>query len=247
MIELYVVSFVAGVLTVLAPCILPLLPVIVGGSALHGQESSGRTSLKHPLIIASSLVVSVVLFTLLLKSTTALLGVSAVVWSVISGGIVLLFGVNLLFPVLWEKLMIYTGLQARASRLMGRSQTNSGVKKDIALGAALGPVFNSCSPTYALIVAVILPVSFFAGLGYLFAYALGLGVVLLLISIFGRALVDKLKWLSKPNSVFQKTMGVIFIIVGLVVIFGVDKQIQAYFLENGWYDPILKIEESFNF
>jgi len=202
-------------------------------------------SLKHPLIIIASLIVSVVLFTLLLKFTTALLGIPTMVWAFIAGGIVLLFGINLLFPVLWEKFMDKTGLALAASKMMGASAGKSGVGKDILLGAALGPVFNSCSPTYALIVAVLLPASFVSGLGYLFAYAIGLGGILLLISIFGRVLVNKLKWASNPRGVFQKTIGVIFILVGLMVIFGIDKQIQTFVLDNGLYDPIMKIEESF--
>ena len=244
MIELYVVSFVAGILTVLAPCILPLLPIVIGGVSM--QNGSKKTvSLKHPLVIIASLVASIIIFTLLLKATTALLGVPTVVWSVISGGIVLLFGINLLFPTLWEKFMLATGLSIVANRLMGQSQTQSGYKKDILLGAALGPVFNSCSPTYALIVAVILPSSFLTGLSYLAAYAIGLGLILLLVSVFGSALVHKLKWMSNPHGVFQKTIGAVFIVVGIGIILGFDKSIQTYVLENGWYDPIMKLEESF--
>ena len=245
MIELLVISFVAGVLTVLAPCILPLLPVIVGGSVLHGEGSDERRSLKHPVIIVLSLAVSVFVFSLLLKATTLFLGIPAAVWSFISGGIVILLGVTLLVPSIWEKLMIATGWQAGASRLMAKSQRRSGVGKDILLGAALGPVFNSCSPTYALIIAVVLPVSFASGVIYLLAYALGFATVLLLISIFGRALADKLKWFSNPNGLLKKTIAIIFIIVGLAVLFGVDKKVQSYVLENGWYDPIMQIEESF--
>lgn len=244
MIELYVVSFVAGILTVLAPCILPLLPVIIGGVSL--QDGAKKTvSLKHPLIIIASLVASIIIFTLLLKATTALLGVPTMVWSIISGGIVLLFGINLLFPVLWEKIMLTSGLSLVTNRLMGQSQTQSGYKKDILLGAALGPVFNSCSPTYALIVAVILPTSFLTGLGYLAAYAIGLGLILLLVSVFGSVLVHKLKWMSNPHGAFQKIIGVIFIVVGIGIILGFDKTIQTYVLDNGWYDPIMKLEESF--
>lgn len=245
MIELTIVSFVAGVLTVLAPCILPLLPVVVGGSALHGDSSSDRNSLKHPLIITLSLAVSAVVFTLLLKATTTFLGVPVGVWNGISGGIILLFGINLLFPALWERAMIATGLQASTMRLMSKSQDEKGIARDILLGFSLGLVFNSCSPTYALIVGVILPTSFATGLVYLVAYALGLAVILLLISIFGRALIDKLKWLSNPNGWFKKFIGILFVLVGLAVVFGIDKQIQAFVLQNGWYDPIMRIEESF--
>lgn len=242
--ELLIVAFIAGVLTVLAPCILPLLPIIIGGSVIN-DGGQNKNSLKHPLIITASLAVSVIVFTLLLKATTALLGVPTEVWAVISGVIVILFGINLLWPSLWERVMIKTGLQAGANRLMGQSGKSSGVKKDILLGASLGPVFNSCSPTYALIVAVILPASFLVGLGYLVAYALGLATILLLISIGGRTVIQKLKWLANPNSVFKKIIGLLFIVVGLAVLLGIDKQIQTYVLENGWYDPIMKIEQSF--
>jgi cytochrome c-type biogenesis protein len=147
--------------------------------------------------------------------------------------------------VLWEKFMIMTGLATMSTRLMGSSQGKVGYKKDILLGAALGPGFNSCSPTYALIVAVILPASFIAGFGYLVAYSAGLGLILLLISIFGRLLVNKMKWMSNPRGAFQKVIGVIFITVGIFVILGVDKNVQTYVLQNGWYDPIIRIEESF--
>lgn len=244
MIELYIVSFVAGILTVLAPCILPLLPVIIGGSSLD-QSDEKKVSLKHQLVIISSLIASILVFTLLLKATTALLGVPAAVWATISGGIVLLFGITLLFPVLWEKLMVATRLNILAGRFMGQSQGKAGIKKDILLGAALGPVFNSCSPTYALIIAVLLPASFIAGVGYLIAYCIGLGTILFLISVFGRVIVSKLKWMSNPNGIFQKIIGSLFIVVGIAVIFGLDKQVQTYVLENGWYDPIVRIEESF--
>lgn len=244
MLELLILSFIAGVLTVLAPCILPVLPVIIGGSSLN-QDKGAKLSFKRPFVIITSLVVSIVIFTLLLKFTTALLGIPSAVWSIIAGGIILLFGINLLFPVLWEKFMEKTGLIVLTSRLMGASQGKTGIKKDILLGAALGPVFNSCSPTYALIVAVILPASFATGLTYLAAYAIGLGLILLLIAIFGRALVHKLRWMSDPRGVFQKVIGVLFVIVGLFVILGLDKQVQTYALEQGWYDPIMRIEESF--
>jgi len=243
MIELYIISFVAGILTVLAPCILPLLPVIIGGSSLN-QNDDKKISLKHPIIIIVSLIASIILFTLLLKATTALLGIPTVVWAIISGGIVLLFGITLLFPVLWEKFMVATRLYLLANRFMGKSQGKVGIKKDILLGAALGPVFNSCSPTYALIVAVILPASFVSGIGYLVAYCIGLGMILLLISIFGRVLVNKMKWMSNPRGAFQKVIGSLFVIVGIAVIFGLDKQAQAFVLEKGWYDPIIRIEES---
>src|SRR5690606_575151 len=101
---LLILSFIAGVLTVAAPCVLPLLPVIIGGSLLESKKDKPDKQWLRPLVIAASLAVSVVLFTLLIKATTVLLGVPQVTWQIISGGIVLLLGLNYLWPHAWERL-----------------------------------------------------------------------------------------------------------------------------------------------
>ena len=241
-IGLIILSFVAGALTVLAPCILPLLPVIIGGTSLNseGNETSG---LRHALIICISLAISVLVFSLLLKASTLLLGIPQFAWQAVSGIIVILFGINLIFPMLWAKVSIKLGIENKSNRFLGQSSKKKGIMRDILIGAALGPVFASCSPTYALIVATILPQSFVNGLIYLAVYCLGLASVLLAIGVAGQSLVGKLGWATNPNGWFRKSLGIIFIITGLVVIFGLDKQIQTLIIESGLYDPIKKFEQ----
>jgi cytochrome c biogenesis protein CcdA len=235
---LLILSFAAGVLTVAAPCILPLLPVIVGGSVVRDQKPNWR----RPLVVAASLALSVVIFTLLLKATTSLLGVPQVFWQAVSGTIVTLFGLNLLFPTIWEKLA--AKLYIRSNKLLGSSFAKKGLYGDALIGASLGPVFSSCSPTYALIVATVLPASLSRGLLYLLAYAVGLAGSLLVVAYLGQALVQKLGWLSNPYGWFRKTIGILFILVGIMVLFGWDKSVQSFVLEKGWYDPICKLEQS---
>ena len=239
-----ILSFIAGALTIAAPCILPLLPVIVGSSIVRGGNDTKEIEKRwyRPLLIALGLIISIVVFGLILKSTTALLGVPQVVWQVISGGIVLLFGANLLFPALWEKFAASSGLQAGTNKLLGKSYSQSGVAGDLMVGAALGPVFSSCSPTYSLIIATILPASFLVGFVNLVAYALGLAVMLILVAYVGQALVQKLGWLADPHGNFRKVIGTLFIIVGIMVLFGLDKKLQAFVLEKGWYNPINNLE-----
>lgn len=246
MLTLLLLSFVAGILTVAAPCVLPLLPVIVGGSIVRTDADNARPDRQwiRPLVIALSLAGSVILFTLLLKATTALLGVPQFVWQLIAGGIVLLFGLTMLFPQLWERVMSVTGLQNRANRAMDRSYRRGGIGGDILLGAALGPTFSSCSPTYALILATVLPVSFAEGFVYIVVYALGLAVTLLLVGLLGQAFARKLGWLTNPSGWLRRTIGILLILVGVAVIFGLDKQFQAFVLESGWYDPIANFEQS---
>ncbi len=238
---LILVSLAAGVLTVAAPCVLPLLPVIVGGSIVADGADSRRARWR-PYVIAASLAVSVIVFTLLLKATTALLGIPTQVWQVISGVIVILLGINLLVPSIWEKISTKLGLGARSNTVLDSSVQRQSVWGDILTGAALGPVFSSCSPTYALIVATVLPVSFAEGLLYVTLYAIGLAIPLLLIALAGRSAARRLGWLADPRGWFRRSMGVIFIIVGIVVIIGADKALQTLILDLGWYDPIADLE-----
>jgi len=83
-------AVVAGALTTMAPCSLTLLPVIVGGS-VSGAMPSGRPWLR-PLVVAGSLGGSVIAFTLLLRASTALIGIPAEVWRWLSGGLLVALG-----------------------------------------------------------------------------------------------------------------------------------------------------------
>lgn len=234
-------ALAAGILTVAAPCVLPLLPVIVGGSIVRGGDA--RRARWRPYVIAGSLAVSVVAFTLALKATTALLGIPPQVWQIISGAIVILLGLDLLFPAIWDRISTRFGLQARTSTALDHSVQRQSFTGDILTGAALGPVFSSCSPTYALIVAAVLPVSFAEGVTYVFAYALGLAGMLLLIALLGRRVVQRLGWMAKPDGWFRRTIGAVFVLVGIAVITGFDKQLQTWILDAGLYDPIAQFEE----
>ena len=88
-------ALIAGILTTLAPCVLPLLPVIVGGAVpAPGDPKPWRRA----LIVTAALGASVVAFTLLLKATTVFLAIPATAWSSISGILLILLGLTAAFP-----------------------------------------------------------------------------------------------------------------------------------------------------
>ncbi len=235
-------SFFAGILTVAAPCILPLLPVVIGGSL----NASGTGTAFRPYVIAISLAASIVIFTLLLKATTILLGIPTTVWQIISGFIIVAFGLQLVFPSLWEKLSAALKLQGITGHWLSATNDRSkGWRGDALLGAALGPVFNSCSPTYALLVATILPLSFGRGVTALSAYAIGLCGTLLAISLVGQRVLRPLRAISNPSGWFRHGLGVLLVLTGLMIIFGLDKTFQAYALDHGWYDAVAGLEKTF--
>ncbi len=222
---LLITSFLAGVLTVLAPCVLPLLPIIIGSSASRSKW--------EPAVVIASLSISIVLFTLLLRFSTALIGVPTYVWSYVSGTILVLLGLVTIFPSVWEKASL--SFSNKSKEKLQQSAQKQGMLKPIMIGASLGPVFTSCSPTYGLILATVLPASFISGLFYLIVYALGLAFVLGLIAFFGRSLTSRLQGIADGKSNFKKTLGVIFVLVGLAIIFKWDKQIEAALIDRGYY------------
>ncbi len=233
--HLLVISFVAGLLTVLAPCILPLLPIIVGGSS----ASKSRT---RPLIIAVSLALSVIVFTLLLKASTALIMVPPIFWKLVSGSILIAFGLVALFPQIWDKLAIRYGWGAASQRLLAKATRTEGWMAPVLIGAALGPVFSSCSPTYVVIIATVLPNNFSLGLTYLIAYSLGLAGVLLALGYLGQSMTNRLSALANPHGWFKRGLGLLFVLIGISVLTGFDKRVETYLLDHN-LAPAVNIEQ----
>ena len=222
------ISYVAGLLTALAPCVLPLLPIILGGSLSGEKKDKWR-----PYIITASLVISLILFTLLLKASTVFIGIDPKIWTIGSGILVIILGFFMLFPDLWARMIGKLGIEHRSQGLLGKAyKQENGVLSAILIGAALGPIFNSCSPTYAWVIATVLPSSTLLGMFYLTFYVLGVATALLAIALLGRRLLEKIKWASDPKGWFQRGIAVLFILVGIFVATGLDKKVQTYLVEK---------------
>ncbi len=223
-------AVLAGVLTTLAPCVLPLLPVIVGGSLAPGD--SGPTGLRRALLVTGSLGASIVAFTLALKASTALIDIPQQTWSIVAGGLLILLGLAGLAPGLWERVSGRLSLQERSAGRLTRARRRGGTAGALLTGAALGPVFSSCSPLYAYVVVTVLPAQFGYGLLLLLAYAVGLCATLLAVALAGQRLVRRLGWAADSHGIFRRTLGLVFVVVGLAVLFGVDRDLQTWIVQN---------------
>lgn len=234
---LFITSFVAGVLTVLAPCILPLLPVTLGGAL---TEPGNR---KRPFVIIASLAASVLLFTLLLKGSTALINVSPSFWSYVSAAILILFGLSLVFPYAWARIVLKIPGHNKGEALLATGYRHRGKWwADALVGAALGPVFTTCSPTFFIIIATVLPQSLATGIVDLLAYIAGLSISLLIVAFIGQKIVNKLEWATDPGGAFRKALGVLFIIIAVGIVAGWDKKAELSILNAGFFD-VTKVEQ----
>ena len=218
---LFLIALLAGFLTVLSPCVLPLLPIIVGGSI------SGDRSLKRALTVTISLGISVFVFTFLLKVLTIFINVPEWFWTTFSGGLIIIVGLVMVFPSLWDMLPFAAKMNADSSKAMNVGFMKKNFWGDVLIGGALGPVFSSCSPTYFIVLATVLPASLSAGVADILAYIVGLCISLLAVSFVGQKILDKLNVASDPKGWFKRTMGVIFILVGILIMTGLSAAIEA--------------------
>jgi len=227
-------ALLAGALTTLAPCALSLLPVIVGGSVSGAADGA---AVRRALLVTGSLGASVFVFTLALKATTALIDVPPSVWRWISGGLLIALGVVAVFPELWDRVSVATGLSSRSARGLSAASRRGGTLGAVLTGAALGPVFTSCSPLFAYVVVTVLPAEPARGLALLTAYVIGLVSVLFAIALAGQRLVRRLRWAADPHSLFRRGLGVLFVVMGVLIATGLMQDVEAWVLENSPIAP----------
>jgi cytochrome c-type biogenesis protein len=227
-------ALLAGALTTLAPCALSLLPVIVGGS-MGGL--SGASAWRRAIVVSASLGLSVFVFTLALRATTALIGIPPSVWQWLTGGLLIALGVVALFPEVWDRISVASGLSARSARGLASANRREGWGGAALTGAALGPVFTSCSPLYGYVVVTVLPAEPARGLALLSAYVVGLVAVLVVIAVAGQRAVRRLGWAADPRSWFRRGLGLMFIVLGVLIAAGLMQELEAWVLESSPVAP----------
>lgn len=234
----FLIAFLAGILTVLAPCVLPLLPIVIGSS-----ESDGHRISRRSLVVIGSLSVSVILFTLLLKTSTVLIDIPQSFWNVFSGTVIGMVGVAMIFPSIWARITVLQKIHDQANKMMSFGYQKKSYAGDVLMGLALGPVFTTCSPTFLFIIATILPVGFAVGFVYLLGFTLGLALSLLLIAYFGGQLVKKITGHMGETNRIKQVFGVLIVLVGVAILTGYDKKLETTILDSG-YGATINFEEA---
>ncbi len=233
----FLIAILAGVFTVLAPCILPLLPIVISAS-----EAGERRISRRAITVIGSLSVSVILFTLLLKATTLFISIPQIFWSSFSGAVIILVGLAIAFPSLWTKVPFVNKLSILSNKAVGVGYQKKNYKGDVLIGLALGPVFTTCSPTYLFIIATTLPASFFVGFVYLLGFTFGLALVLLLIAYSGQKIVNKVSDHMQATGRIKQVLGVLIVTVGILILTGYDKKLEILILDSG-YGATIQLED----
>lgn len=223
MLFLILFAFIAGVVTVLSPCILPLLPII-----LSSTDASGK---QKPLGVVTGFVLSFTFFTLFLSTIVSLSGISADALRHFSIIVLAVLGVSLLVP--WVQLQIEK-LFSSFANLMPSSQKHAGFIGGLVIGFSLGLLWTPCvGPILASVISLAITGEVTAQAFFItFAYATGTALPMLGIMLAGSKALQRVPWLVKNTGKIQKGFGVVMVATAAALYLGVDRQFQTFILQT---------------
>lgn len=238
MLLLTIFAFIAGVVTILSPCILPILPIVLSSTVGGGK--------KRPIGIIIGFVASFTFFTLFLASIVNATGVSATNIRYFSIIVIGFFGFSLLIPqfqAYTEKLFV-----SLSSKIPQVKSNEGGYWSGFLIGLSIGLLWTPCvGPILAAVISLALTGSVSGGAVIItLAYAIGTAIPMFIILLTGRALFNKVPWLLSNTGKIQKVFGVFMILTATGIYFNVDRDFQAYVLEKfpQWGQGLTSFEDN---
>jgi cytochrome c biogenesis protein CcdA/thiol-disulfide isomerase/thioredoxin len=231
MIVLLGFAFLSGVITILSPCILPVLPIVLSGGVGGGKA--------RPFGVLSGFVVSFTVFTLALSAIVQALGIPVDALRIVAVVLIVLFGVVMLVPWLgarFEMLMSRVARRGSSGKTAAPARSGSpsgagwtGYWSGVVVGLSLGLIWTPCvGPIMASVISLALTQHVDGGSVFItLAYTLGTALPMLGVMLGGRALLNKVPGLTRHTGAIQRGFGVLMIVMGVAIGFGWDRQFQA--------------------
>ncbi len=222
MVILLFFAFLSGLVTILAPCIWPLLPIILSSSVTGGHKKS--------LGITFGIMFSFSIFTLSISYLVSFFNFDPNLLRLFAVIVIGFLGITLVVPALSAK------LEGAVSKLSSRFSSNtqrSGFWGGFLTGFSLGIIWAPCAGPILATIATLAgtqAVNFQIVLVTI-AYVIGVGIPLFIFSYAGGAFFAKSRLLSKYTGRIQQAFGVIMILTALAIYTNYDKVIQVKLLD----------------
>ncbi len=228
--ELLLLAFLAGIITITSPCIIPLLPIILG-SALKQDK-------RYPLLTVLGMATAFTFFGILFGAFGNLLPFDRRILHTGAYWLLAMVGIVLLVPKLESLFSTFSSkLVAKFSRYTPTSTKLHQPSEAFFLGALLGLIWAPCAgPILGSIVILSSTAKNIPLAGALFlTYALGAGLPMLLIAYGGQRILKKKDAFQKYNAFLKKCFGVLLIITAIFLATGTFKHIEKF---TSQYAPV---------
>jgi cytochrome c biogenesis protein CcdA len=215
-------AFVAGVLSILSPCVLPILPIVLGAAASEHRWG--------PVALAVGLAVSFVTIGLFVATVGYSIGLDSELFRNVAAALMIAVGVILLVPRFQERLALAGApLAVWGDRHLGSSR-QGGLSGQILAGLLLGAVWSPCvGPTLGA-------ASILAAQGRdlgevaatMLAFGLGAALPLAALGLLSREIL--LRWrthLISSGVHARMLFAIVLVAIGISVLTGLDKRIET--------------------
>ena len=223
----FVFAYLAGLLTLINPCVLPVLPIVLA-SSLHRDR-------RAPMALAAGLSLSFVVLGLGVTALGPAIGLDP---DMVTRGAALAmvgFGLVMLVPAFSGRFSVATaGLAARADAQIDRA-SDAGLGGQFLSGMLLGAVWSPCiGPTLGAAIALASTgESLGTAGGIMLAFALGVSTLILTLAYGAQsAILRRQATLRTLAARAKPAMAITFILVGAALWFGVNHVIEGWLVEN---------------
>jgi cytochrome c biogenesis protein CcdA len=219
-------AFLAGILSTLSPCVLPLLPIVLG-SALNEHRAG-------PFALAAGLALSFVAVGLFVATVGFSIGLDGSLVRTAAGILLIVIGIVLLTPRLQAQVALVAGPVGSWTDQRFGGFSTAGLGGQFAVGLLLGAVWSPCvGPTLG---AASVLASQRTDLGAvavtMLAFGLGAALPLVLLGFVSREAMAR--WRGRLLAAGQHgklLMGIVLIATGLLIVSNLDKAIETFLVD----------------
>lgn len=219
----YGLAYLAGLLSTLSPCVLPLVPILIATAA--AAHAFG------PYALALGLILSFSLIGIFLATLGASLGLEQEMFRAAAAIVLVVFGVVLLSAKLQEKFAAATsGLSAIGDGLLARIRLD-GLGGQFVIGLVLGVIWSPCvGPTLGAATTLASQGRDLAQIALLMMiFALGAGTPLVVLGSLSRAAAMRVRGrMMQAGRRGKSVLGGLLLLVGLAILTGADKSFEAW-------------------
>jgi cytochrome c-type biogenesis protein len=216
------VAYGAGVLTILSPCVIPLVPIVLGSAAQRHRFG--------PLALAIGLVASFTLAGFLIATIGSSIGLDGETVRKVSAVLLLLVGLALLVPRVQASLEHVMGpIASWAGERQARLE-RFGLIGQAGIGVLLGLVWSPCvGPTLGAATVLAAQGKNLGEVAFvMLAFALGIATVLLVMAMATQKLMSRWRaGLMSASTRGRRVLGALMLLVGVLIITGTDRSLEA--------------------
>jgi len=222
----YGFGLIAGLLSTLSPCVLPILPILLGSStAAHPRA---------PLALAIGLALSYAIIGTFIASIGTAIGIDATVFRQVGAAVLGLLGLILMSTGLQQRFASVTSVIGDTGNNFITSLNLNGLKGQFIIGLALGVVWSPCvGPTLGAAIVLASQGSHLPEVALLMAiFGLGAALPVVVLAYISRVTLTKIRGkLIDTGKKGKCALGVIMVAIALMILTGIDKPLEVWLVD----------------